>query len=176
MLQLHGSDTLIDENTPWYRQFWPWFIFSPLIFVVCAGFWMLYIATVTHDGAVLDNYYKDGLSIIERTQQDDWAAAKNLEARVQALGNAIQLRLDGELDAPPQSLTLTYVFSTQASRDVVVTLTRASDGRYLGQLPEPVEGRRELLLESTGGDNAWRLHGRVDMPTSSITPLTPKVE
>lgn len=167
---------MIDENTPWYRQFWPWFIFSPLIFVVVACFWMLYIATVTHDGAVIDNYYKDGLSVIERTQQDEWAAEKNLTARVQALGSEIQLRLDGDLETQPDSLTLTYVFSTQASRDVEVPLTRASDGRYLGRLPEPVNGRRELLLESSGGDNAWRLHGRIDMPTSAIVSLTPKVE
>lgn len=167
---------MIDENTPWFRQFWPWFILSPLILVVFAGFWMIYIATVTHDGAVVDNYYKDGLSIIERTSQDEWAAGKNLHARLQTLGQEVQLRLTGDLEVQPQTLSLLYVFPTQASRDVEVSLERAADGRYLGRLPEPISGQRALLLQSTLGEQTWRLHGKARLPSATIVSLTPKLE
>lgn len=163
-------------TTPWFKQFWPWFILSPLILVVFAGFWMIYIATVTHDGAIVDNYYKDGLSIVERTEQDQWAAKQNLSAQVQTLDERVQLRLNGDLESWPDALTLLYVFKTKASRDVEVRLERSPDGRYLGRLPEPVNGDRDLLLEPVDSDTHWRLHGQASLPSSTIQKLQPKVE
>lgn len=171
-----GATNLTDANTPWYRQFWPWFILSPLILVIMAGFWMIYIATVTSTGVVVDNFYKDGLSIVERTEQDEWAARRNLTAQLQSIGDRVQLRLGGELDNPPQALSLLFVFSTQASRDVRVRLERSADGRYTGRLPESIEGTRQLLLEPVNSDQAWRLHGDMRLPSSSIVSLQPRVE
>lgn len=167
---------MTDDSTPWYRQFWPWFILSPLIFVVIAGFSMIYLAVITSDGAVIDNYYKDGLTIVERTEQDEWAANNNLSAQLQSLGEQVQLRLHGDLPSAPETLTLRYVFSTQASRDTLVTLRRAADGRYLGSLPEAISGRRGLLLEPAGGNQPWRLHGEATLPSPTIVQLLPKVE
>lgn len=163
-------------NTPWYKQFWPWFILSPLILVICASLWMTYIATVTHDGAIVDNYYKDGLSIVERTEQDQWAADMKLSAQLQTIGDRVQLRLSGDLETRPQALTLLYVFKTKASEDVEVRLERTADGRYLGRLPETIRGDRDLLLEPVDGEPHWRLHGRATLPSASIQTLHPRVE
>jgi len=170
------NDTAV---TPWYKQFWPWFILSPLIMVICASFWMLYIATVTHDGAIVDNYYKDGLSIIERTEQDQWAADMNLGAQLQTIGERVQLRVSGDLKEWPNALTLLYVFKTKASEDVEVRLERTPDGRYIGQLPQTIQGERDLLLEpadTPSSGNHWRLHGHATLPSSSILTLQPRVE
>ena len=62
------------EITPWYRQFWPWLVFSPMLFVVPAGIWMIYISVVTSDGSVIDEVYKDGRSYIGSTEADDLKA------------------------------------------------------------------------------------------------------
>ncbi len=165
-----------NETTPWYKQFWPWFILSPLIMVVIASVWMTYIATTTHDGAIVDNYYKDGLSIVERTEQDEWAQARNLSGQLQMIGDRVQLRLTGDLQEWPETLNLLFVFRTKASEDVEVRLERTSDGRYTGQLNEAISGRRDLLLEPLGDTSHWRLHGNMTLPSSSIQTLQPRTE
>ncbi|PTY37130.1 hypothetical protein BGP77_07625 [Saccharospirillum sp. MSK14-1] len=161
---------------PWYREFWIWFILAPIIAVVSFWAWLIPFAIKTNDGAILDNYYEDGLGIIERTTQAEWALEHNLSAQLQTLDERVQLRLEGNLDAMPEALQLTYVFPTREAWDVSVQLTRQADGRYLGVLPEAITERRQLILEPADGEEAsWRLHGEVTMPDRSIIRLSPKL-
>lgn len=164
------------DTKPWYKQFWPWFVLSPLIVVIGGGVFMTFVAVKTFDGPILDNFYKDGLTIVERTEQDDWARAHNLEASLQTIGDRVQLRLSGQLDSRPDSLKLLYAFRTQASRDVTVTLKRQPDGRYLGQLPRAIEGKRILELQPMGDKPEWLLRGGQTLPSSGIVTLQPRVE
>lgn len=166
------NDTAI---TPWYRQFWPWLVFSPMLFVVPAGFWMIYISVVTSDGSVIDEVYRDGRSYVVSTEADDRARELQLEARMQMIGDRISMRLDGNLDTMPQTLDLLFVFDAHAQRDVEVALSQTPDGRFTGQLPETIEGERSLLLQPPDSATPWRLHGRVTLPSSSIQTLQPRV-
>ena len=83
--------------TPWYKQLWPWIVFSPMIFVVPAGFWMIYISVVTNDGSIVDNVYRDGRTYIERTEEDTMAVDLRLNAQMQMIGDQISLRLNQTL-------------------------------------------------------------------------------
>lgn len=161
--------------TPWYRQFWPWLVFSPMLFVVPAGIWMIYISVVTSDGFVTDNVYKDGRSYVVSTEADDLAREFQLGAQMQMIGDRISLRLDGDLDSMPQALSLLFVFDAHAQRDVRVELNRTPDGRFTGQLPEAIEGERSLLLQPLVDEPNWRLHGQVTLPSSTIQSLQPRV-
>ncbi len=50
-------------NTPWYKQFWPWFLIAvPLITLVMGGV-LLKLAISTEDSLVVDDYYKEGKAI-----------------------------------------------------------------------------------------------------------------
>lgn len=161
--------------TPWYRQFWPWLVFSPMLFVVPAGIWMIYISVVTSDGFVTDNVYKDGRSYVVNTEADDLATELQLGAQMQMIGERISLRLNGNLETLPQALSLLFVFDAHAQRDVEVELSRTPDGRYTGPMPDAIEGQRSVLLQPPGDEPNWRLHGRVTLPTSAIQTLQPKV-
>lgn len=161
--------------TPWYRQFWPWLVFSPMLFVVPAGIWMIYISVVTSDGSVIDDVYKDGRSYIVSTEADDLAMELQLGAQMQMIGDRISLRLDGNLESLPQALSLLFVFDAHAQRDVEVQLSRTPDGRFTGQLPEPIKGERSLLLQPLTSEPEWRLHGHITLPSSTIQTLQPKV-
>jgi len=164
------------SRKPWYREFWIWFLLAPIIAVVTFWAWLIPIAIKTNDGAILDNYYEDGMSIIERNTQSQWAAEHNLSAQLQTLGERVQLRLEGNLDSIPNKLQLTYAFPTRASWDVSVQLERQPDGRYLGTLPETVTEKRQLILEPVDGQEAsWRLHGEATLPDRSIVRLAPKL-
>ncbi|WP_028670117.1 FixH family protein [Saccharospirillum impatiens] len=161
--------------TPWYRQFWPWLVFSPMLFVVPAGIWMIYISVVTSDGSVIDDVYKDGRSYIVSTEADDLAIELQLQAQMQMIGDRISLRLDGNLESWPETLVLLFVFDAHAQRDVEITLNRTPGGRYTGLLTESIEGQRSLLLQPSDSKANWRLHGNVTLPSSTIQTLQPRV-
>ena len=71
--------------TPWYRQIWPWLVFSPMLFVVPAGIWMTYISVATSDGVVTEDVYKDGFSYYVRTEADERALDMDLTAQMQLI-------------------------------------------------------------------------------------------
>ena len=48
---------------PFYRKFWFWFVFTPLIVVVCVSLTMVTVAFRHADDVVIDNYYKEGRMI-----------------------------------------------------------------------------------------------------------------
>ncbi len=70
------------RDMPWYRHRWPWFLMLGPAIVIVAGFYTLWLAIVSNDGLVADDYYKRGLGInrvLERTQR---ATVLGLHARV----------------------------------------------------------------------------------------------
>ena len=55
--------TLKNDNQPWYKDRWPWILIAGPATVVVAGFITLWMAVVSDDGLVTDDYYKQGLAI-----------------------------------------------------------------------------------------------------------------
>lgn len=165
------------DTTPWYKQFWPWFILSPLLIVICAGFWMLYMAIVTNDGVIVDNFYKDGLGIEVRTEQDALARNLGLNANLDWSSQQLRLQLRGVNTGYPNQLSLLVVFPTKSSRDVEIVLAHQGAGIYTGKIPEPITGKRQLQLQPiVDTDEAqWRLHAQVELPLfSGSVELLPK--
>jgi hypothetical protein len=170
---------LINTNTPWYKQFWPWFILSPLLIVICAGFWMLYISIVTSDGVIADNFYKDGLGIETRTEQDALARNMDLQAQLKWIEPNLEVKLSGAMTGYPNQLSLLIIFPTQSARDVSVLLNHQGAGIYTGQLDESVSGQRQLMIEPIidQSSSMWRLHANTMLPPlSSNVVLKPKAE
>ena len=58
------------DDGPWYKQFWAWFILTPLIVVVLVWIPFLTIVVKNADDTVIDNYYKEGRMINQRADQD----------------------------------------------------------------------------------------------------------
>ncbi|MFA5677963.1 MAG: FixH family protein, partial [Pseudomonas sp.] len=52
-----------NDIPPWYKQFWPWFLISILVFAVVIGMGLLYVSLLNPDSMVRDNYYKEGRAI-----------------------------------------------------------------------------------------------------------------
>ncbi|MDX1342345.1 MAG: FixH family protein [Reinekea sp.] len=162
---------------PWYKQFWLWFILTPLFIVMGAGFFMLYLAIVTSDGVIIDNPYKDGKGYVERTAEDDFARSHQLTASLFWQQNELKVQLAGKLAPMPESLELLIAFPTSEAFDVTVTLAHQGLGTYFGTLPESVNGNRQLLLQPIDTEQGWRLHydGMVP-PLNSQIELHPKQE
>lgn len=164
------------DEGPWYKQFWLWFMLVPLFILVLASFYLLYLAITTNDGVVVDNYYRDGKGYVVRQEEDAFARAMELQADVRWKSDTLSLQLDGRLTPLPEQLELLIIFPTNDDFDVTVIMDHRGLGEYVGQLPEPVSGRRLLQVHPLNTDTEWRLHADVEVPPSGDLVLLPKPE
>lgn len=160
------------DTTPWYKQFWPWFLISIPALTVVAGLGMLYTASRNADGIVVDDYYKTGLAINQTLSRDKHAEALGLQAvgRIDLASKQIHLTLHGQSNEPTLQLTLSH--PTSAQWDMSIELKQGGGkGEYLGQLTSLPQEKRYILLEP--GDKAWRLTGHAMFPDMLQWSLRP---
>ena len=152
---------------PWYRQFWPWFVFSLPAASVIAGFITLYLAG-SAPAMVVDDYGRIAKTTAQRIERRDYARHLGLTAELRFVESGeliIDLTRLRHESAWPAALTLQLVHPTQEERDRRVVLNGAS-GRYAASLARP-QGRYYLALTDTDGN--WRLAG--ELPQGSDTVL-----
>lgn len=153
---------------PWYKQFWPWFIITPLLFTVAVGITMLTISIQVFDGTVSDTYYKDGLAVNQVLARDHAAKALGVEADMTFTDQQVSLQLKG-LSSQPTSLALKLNNPTRARQDIAVTLQHQGNYRYVATLPHALQYEWDLVLEPA--DKVWRLTGRTSFPTTQTIQL-----
>lgn len=162
----------MSEPAPWYRQGWPWFLILLPLSVVIACFVTLYLALKTDEALVRDDYYKEGLAINRRLEEESNARARGIEAelRYDATTLAIELQLGGA--AAEEQLSLAIVHPTDDSRDQAVVLRAAGNGLYIGKATAALDGKRYILLEHENGQQgAWRLRGTFAPGSGSTATL-----
>jgi hypothetical protein len=150
-------------NSPvkaWYREPWPWLLMLGPLVVVIAGLATAYLAVVSDDGLVVDDYYKEGLEINQRTARDQRAADLGIAAELVLGGGGDRVRVllqANEGVRMPDSLTLRIAHPTRPALDQTLSL-RSEGGRVYGSLLQPLQGERwHVILEE--GRQEWRLVG-----------------
>lgn len=147
-------------SKPWYRHPWPWILMAGPFVVVVAGFITAYLAVVSNDGLVEDDYYKQGLAVNQLAARDQKAVALGLQADLMQSGDGRQLRvlLRGYPDTRlPESARLRIVHPTRAGIDQTIELRAEGKGTYLAPLRAPLSGRWHVVLEDDKKE--WRLTG-----------------
>jgi len=154
------SKALNSPVTPWYRQPWPWLLMLGPLVVVIAGLATAYLAVVSDDGLVVDDYYKEGLGINQRTARDQRAADLGIGAELVLGGSGERIRVllqAGEDVRMPDTLTLRIAHPTRPGLDQKLSL-RSEGGRVYGApLRRLQEGRWHVILEDERQE--WRLVG-----------------
>jgi uncharacterized protein len=151
---------LTEAIRPWYRHPWPWILMSGPFVVVVAGVLTAYLAVVSNDGLVDDDYYKQGLAINQETARDQVAVQRGLQAEVMQNAETRQIRilLQGNPGiALPQELKLRIAHPTRAGVDQRLLLQAEGAGTYSGKLSAALVGRWHISLEDE--NNEWRLSG-----------------
>lgn len=69
----------MNSSLPWYKQFWPWFVFGLPAITVVAGIITVVIAVKHADSLVADDYYKEGLAINVNLKKEQLAAQLGLD-------------------------------------------------------------------------------------------------
>lgn len=136
--------------------------------VIVAGVITTWLAVVSNDGLVTDDYYKQGLAVNQRLQRDHQAVELQLQADLMRSGESLRLLISAkDINAIPQAIVLRFAHPTQAGQDQSIEMKSIGQGFYEGKLAVPVAGRWHVMLEDPAGQ--WRLQG--DWLADSGEPL-----
>jgi len=161
------------DNDPWYRQFWPWFLIALPASVVVAGISMIFIAFEA-DSLVNDNYYREGMAINQRIEQDKKAREMGLSADVQVdtqTGELLVSLIGG--DATIEPLNLLLLHPTDEKKDQALTLVNLARGYYRADLESRLTHRYYLRL-LPASNPSWRLNGEINFSQSDQVNLKPQ--
>jgi hypothetical protein len=152
-----------NQDIPWYRQFWPWFLMVPPASAVVGGFITAFLAGGP-PAMVIDDFGELAMATERHPERDNQALQLGLSAELELTplsndrGSEIELRLHGkaaEQGAWPRILSLQLIHSTRAELDERVTL-QLQDDTYRALARHP-SGRIYLTVQPT--DGSWRLKG-----------------
>lgn len=150
--------TMRSNNRPWYKERWPWLLMAGPAVVIVAGVITVWLAVISNDGLVSDDYYKQGLAVNQQLHRDSQAASLGLHADVMRAGANVRLllRSEGEVKLA-QALILKLSHPTRAGQDQSIQMVSEGQGFYSGKLAEEVSGRWLVFIEDPAGQ--WRLQG-----------------
>ena len=150
-------------STPWYQQFWPWFLIALPGAAVVASLYTVSLAYRTTDSLVMSG--EDGVDVIaerhlaaeKRAIDMNLSAALNIDARTGAVRAAV---FGSAAPKWPDALELQLSHPTNVLLDQTISLAAAmpdADGNpvWAGHLLDVPEGRRYIVLRA--GDE-WRLN------------------
>jgi hypothetical protein len=131
-------------------------VFAPLAAVV-GGFVTLFLAIMSDDGLVVDDYYRQGKEINRVLARDEAATRRGLSAelRLDTEERLVEVALRGP--SSPRRLELRLMHATRAGHDRTLLLTRSPDGLYRAALPELALGYWNVQIAAED----WRLVGRM---------------
>ncbi len=160
--------TLKNDNQPWYREPWPWILMAGPGIVIIGAVITIWLAVVSNDGLVTDDYYKQGMTVNQKLQRDHHAASLGLSADLMRSGNGIRLLINSSAGGDlPELLNIRLAHPTQSGFDQVVKMKLVGQGFYEGSLLADINGRWHVSIEDPAGK--WRLQG--DWRVDSEEPL-----
>jgi hypothetical protein len=140
---------------------------------VLVGFLMLWLAIVSDDGLVFDDYHQQGKEINRVLERDEMASRLGLSAKIELLPEAGSLELSLSYRQRinlPEVLSLRFLHPTRAGEDVRLSLKRIGPDKYLAKLPGLSVAKWIIQLETED----WRINGFALMPDNNLITLEAK--
>jgi hypothetical protein len=165
--------THVAASRHWYREPWPWLLMAGPAAVIVAGAITVYLAIVSNDGLVADDYYKRGLAINQTLARDAAAQKFDYRARIEFAADfgGVQVRFESSKPAA-QQLMLRLAHAGRPALDRLLPLTPRADGTYAAVFPALTAGRWQVILEDAG--RRWRLVGDIVVPGRATVLLAPR--
>lgn len=161
----------IDASTPWYKQFWPWFLIAVPFATLIMGYVLFYLATHTEHSLVVDDYYKEGKAINMSIDRIEEAKRRNIQTSLTIDNGAIALQFDSGVPKDGTAMKLSFYHVTLKSRDVEVLLSRDAKGIYRAFTEADLSGK--WLITLTPFDEAWKIQKNQTLPYSGPFALVP---
>jgi hypothetical protein len=157
---------------PWYREPWVWLMIALPASAVIGGMITIYLAIVSSDGLVEDDYYKRGKTINLELARDQVAAHQELQAilGMNSQTGQVTVRLESRDHVHPERVSLLLLHPTRAGKDQRIQLEPDGNGVYIGTA-RPIESANwHVQLET----DDWRLSGRMQLPQETSLRLIPQ--
>lgn len=155
------------EETPWYRQFWPWVLIALPSTAVIAGIATVLIAMHDPDGLVVDDYYKAGLAINRSMKRERLAAERGMRGRLLIDRGILRLDLASAQGSGGGPVQLRLLHATRAGNDQSFQLTPSAEGGYRTDVATLPPGR--WIVHVDGAD--WRITGDFMIPGEGVAEL-----
>jgi hypothetical protein len=78
---------------PWYQEPWPWILAAGPAIVVVAGIFTAWLAVISNDGLVTDDYYRKGLAANQTIARSEQATRLGLVAGIRIAEDRLSVRL-----------------------------------------------------------------------------------
>ncbi|GHT81438.1 hypothetical protein AGMMS49960_22420 [Betaproteobacteria bacterium] len=167
-MSLSPTDVL---EPPWYKQGWPWFLISLPAIAVIACIITFWIARETWDGLVVDDYYKEGQTIVKVLDRTHRAQELGLSALATVRDGAVRVDLAAaQAENLPASVYLTIIHPTRGGQDQEILL-KGEGGVYAGPI-EPLHAGR-WLFQIEDEPRSWRMNGAAMLPTETEVRIQP---
>jgi hypothetical protein len=180
------SELVAENAKPWYREFWFWFVFSPLIYIIIMCSITVTIALKGADDVIIDNYYKEGRMINQALEQDQRARDLGLLAdlRFDRTSGDVMISLTsavGDTASLPDTILLMMGHPVKEEKDQIIHLKAVAPGQYRGTLATEPQYSWYLTLYPIGDialrkEAPWTLSGEIDFRISDKTGLAPRVK
>ncbi len=158
--------------TPWYKQFWPWFLIAVPLSSFIVGSIMFHFATNTTDSLVVDDYYKEGKAINARLDKIQNAKQLNMVTGLTfADDGSVALRFITGLPRSNEALKLTLYHVTLENRDVDLLLSADANGVYRGYTEADLNGKWRMTLLPI--DESWKIQQVVALPRTDEIRFEP---
>ena len=179
---MNGDSNLDMSGNPWYREFWAWFVFTPLIIVIIASVITVTIAFSSSDDVVVDSYYKEGKALNKSFGPQDQAQALNVQAELTLNKQDASLMLSlNQRVTKNLRLTLTLSHPAKAEKDQIYHLPELNDEQVqqlplllsipLTALPENRWYLRLSAFDEHSKKEFWRIQDEVNFAQSERAHL-----
>ena len=161
----------ISPVTPWYKQFWPWFLMAIPLSSVMVGIVMFRFANDGTNALVVDDYYKEGKTINARLDKISQAQALNIQTLLTVSNDEVSVSFQSGSPISGEALQLDLFHVTLPKRDRKLLLTRDATGVYRGLVDFPIDGKWRLRLMPL--DEEWKVQNTLYLPQINGTPFNP---
>ena len=154
------------DKKSWYQYPYVWLVISLPLSAVIAGIYTIYLAVISDDGLVTDDYYKEGMEINRVLERDEFAKKMDLSAALNLDQDAgkVKLMLTANPDFTyPEELKISFLNKTRKGFDKQLMLNRGRSNIYEAVLPDLIAGNWYVQIES----EAWRLLETITISSST---------
>ncbi|ATC98575.1 MULTISPECIES: FixH family protein [Pseudoalteromonas] len=160
------------STTPWYKQFWPWFIIFVPASAVIACITLLFYMSDKGPSMVVDDYYKKGKAINLELSKFDRAKALYLHADLTVSNGVVTVNFTKGDSLKPAALKVSFYHTTLKDKDVDLMLAPNANGAYSSVTDELLDARYTVFIEPIGGE--WKLKENIKLPYDSAFKIKPE--
>ncbi|PCI71934.1 MAG: nitrogen fixation protein FixH [Piscirickettsiaceae bacterium] len=140
---------------PWYKQFWPCFLFFLPLCAVVAGIITFFIAQNNSPVLVSGDYYKEGLAINASKRLEDNAKTMGLSTKIISTATTLTVHLNGKnLDA--ENLFVRLLHPAFDEFDTALVLTRIADNVFQAHVKLAKSGKWYISIKDQ--TNEWEIN------------------